>query len=707
MIAYVITNYTNLSLNRIFYYKVKKEDEKIISIGSRVKINFNNRYIEGLIVNLVKEEDIEINFPLKYISEVLDKESILTLELLKLGRWMEKKYLCSLMGAYQTMLPRPFKFSNKEKDLSKDVPYYNLVNDDIKGLSKTQIEIVNYLKDHPNSQLSDYGISSIRVLLKKGIIINKKLAINKKTSAYELSKEQKEAYLTIKNSKDLIYLLHGITGSGKTLVYLELIKDAINKGKTVLYLIPEISLSTEIKDFFNKYFPGEIALIHSNLSEKDKYLEYLKIKNKEVKLVIGARSAAFSPLTNIGLIIIDEAHAKTYNEYERSPRYKTKDIAIYRAKFNKAKLILGTATPLVSDYYKSLNGKYKLVEINKRYNAKLPKTYLIDLRKEKGKRISKVLENKIKETIRKKEQVIVLLNLKGYANITICSNCSKTVFCPNCDISLTYYKSSNLLKCNYCGYSTSLHNKCPYCHEDSLSVIGFGTEKIEEELKLKFKEARIIRMDMESTRKKGSYDKIIRDFKNKKYDILVGTQLVSKGLNFPDATLVAVINADTSLKFPSFNSSEDTYNLLSQVAGRSGRSSKEGEVYIQTYNIDHYAISTVKTNNYLDFYNKEITYRKDMSYPPFVNFLCLKLTSPSKEILIKEASKLSTYLKNNLKETVILGPLVSNIFKKYNNYELSTMIKYQDKENIYKTIKFLNNYYLSQKNLKFSFYEEE
>ena len=704
MVVGVLVDRTNLSVNKVYHYNYNLD--KKISIGSRVLVDFNNKLSEALIVSFPKETELK---KLKEVIEVIDEESILTLELLKLGRFMEKKYFTSLMSCYQTMLPKPFKLGTQEKLQDKKITYYFLDKENVK-LTVKQQEIVDYLKDKKLDRLENFSKAIIKALVNKNVLKEKKVLLStiiedkKEFKEISLSVKQQEIYNEIINSKESKYLLYGVTGSGKTLIYLHLINHYLSEGKTALLLVPEISLTIQTMNFFKNYFKENIAILHSSLSDREKYNEYLKIKRKDVRVVIGVRSAIFAPLENLGVIIIDEEHSDTYNEYSKNPKYSTKDIAIFRSEYNNAKLVLASATPLVKDYYLAEKTKeYKLLKLLNKYNDLKLNIKIIDLKENKTlSYFSKELKEKILEKLKNHEQVILFLNRKGYANYVMCASCGEVKKCPNCDISLTYYKNDNQLRCSYCEHSEKYINFCDKCHEKDLNIMGVGTEKLEEELNTLFKDYKVLRMDMDTTRKKGSYEKIINDFKNHLYDILVGTQMIAKGLDFENVTLVGVINADQSLMIPSYNAIENTYSLLSQVSGRSGRSSKQGEVIIQTYNPDNYGILEVVNQDYESFYKKEIDIRKKLLYPPFSNMLTLKVKSINIDLVKEHIIKIYKYLKLNLEETTsILGPNILNIRKLDKKYECSITLKYLEDQNLDKIIKFLKNYYNKDRYVSF------
>ena len=704
MVVGVLVDRTNLSVNKVYHYNYNLD--KKISIGSRVLVDFNNKLSEALIVSFPKETELK---KLKEVIEVIDEESILTLELLKLGRFMEKKYFTSLMSCYQTMLPKPFKLGTQEKLQDKKLTYYFLDKENVK-LTVKQQEIVDYLKNKKLDRLENFSKAIIKALVNKNVLKEKKVLLStiiedkKEFKEISLSVKQQEIYNEIIKSKESKYLLYGVTGSGKTLIYLHLINHYLSEGKTALLLVPEISLTIQTMNFFKNYFKENIAILHSSLSDREKYNEYLKIKRKDVRVVIGVRSAIFAPLENLGVIIIDEEHSDTYNEYSKNPKYSTKDIAIFRSEYNNAKLVLASATPLVKDYYLAEKTKeYKLLKLLNKYNDLKLNIKIIDLKENKTlSYFSKELKEKILEKLKNHEQVILFLNRKGYANYVMCSSCGEVKKCPNCDISLTYYKNDNQLRCSYCEHSEKYINFCDKCHEKDLNIMGVGTEKLEEELNTLFKDYKVLRMDMDTTRKKGSYEKIINDFKNHVYDILVGTQMIAKGLDFENVTLVGVINADQSLMIPSYNAIENTYSLLSQVSGRSGRSSKQGEVIIQTYNPDNYGILEVVNQDYESFYKKEIDIRKKLLYPPFSNMLTLKVKSINIDLVKEHIIKIYKYLKLNLEETTsILGPNILNIRKLDKKYECSITLKYNKDENLEKIIKFLKTYYNKDRYVSF------
>lgn len=683
------------NVDKTFEYKINEKIEKY----SRVLVPFNNRYLEGIVLNIKKKSFFDRDKVLN-VKKVLDYEAILNDELYNIALLMSKYYFASLINCLMVMLPPSLKIKSKRKETNtKTNKLYTLLHEEkIRG--NKQIEVINLLKKGPKRRdETPVSISILNNLRDKGnikeeIIDIPRINIITKNNEYVLNEEQKKSRDNIINSKKLVNLLYGVTGSGKTYVYLDLIKKTLSNNKKVIMLLPEISLTTQTIDFFKNYLQCRMAIFHSGLSISEKHEEYLKIKNDEVDLVIGARSAIFAPLNNIGLIIIDEEHTSSYKQ-DKGLLYNVFDIAQMRAKFHNLKIVLGSATPSLYTYANALKDNYNLVKINYRPEGSfLPNIKIIDLKKEKG-IFSKYLVTSIRERLARDEQILIMLNRRGYASFSECQNCGEVIKCPACDISLTYHLDSNELKCHYCDYKVRYIKKCPKCGENGLSVKGIGTEKIVEELNKLF-DVKILRMDYDTTRRKGSYEKIINAFKNKEANILVGTQMISKGLNFEDVTLSAVINADTGLNIPSFSSSEDTFSLLLQTSGRAGRGKKRGEVIIQTYNPDHYVYECLKNHSYDDFFRKEMTIRRTLKYPPYFYMIELRIVHKNEQKVIEEITKISRYLKDNLKNSIILGPSPSGILKINHNYRYSIYIKYQYEESLEKVLAFIYKNYVDK-----------
>lgn len=674
-------------------------------IGKRVLVPFSNRIVQGFVIEYTKKP---LDYKAKQIIKIVDEVPVLNEELLNLGKFMSKKYLCSLICTYQTMLPKALKANHKVKEKIKTLSYVKLnENSRYEGIKiQSQLKIIELLKNKNEILKSSIkSKSSLKKLIDKKIVLEyqKEIYRDIETSFDKqkiiLTDDQKKVALKIKDSlnKSKVILLYGVTGSGKTEVYIDVVKEVLKKGKEALILVPEISLTPQITARFKGIFGNDIAILHSSLSDGERYDEFRKIKRKEVKVVIGARSAIFAPLTNIGIIIIDEEHSESYKQ-ENNPRYNTLDIARQRSKNHNCPVLLGSATPTIESYARAMKGYYDYLELDKRVNKKpLPKVTIVDMKEEirKGnKTFSSDLLSKIKDRLEKQEQVMLLQNRRGYSNYLTCPNCGYVFKCPNCDITLTYHKTSGMMRCHYCGYAETKKDVCPNCKAKEIRQIGSGTQKIEEQIKEIFKDARVLRMDADTTSKKGSHHRIINEFNTGKYDILVGTQMIAKGLNFPNVTLVGVINGDSSLNIPNFRSSEHTFSLLDQVIGRAGRDKKEGEAVIQTFNPQHYSIVFAAKHNYKAFFSKEIMIRKKLNYPPYCFIALIKIASKDFNYGINEAKKISLFLRKNLSSTTsVLGPSIASVLKINNNYNFQAILKYKKDEKLYPVLNSLIKLY--------------
>lgn len=712
MIIGVLVELSNKNIDRVFDYSVPDCFLDKIKLGIRVKVPFGKMELEGFVVEVKDSSDIEV----KDILDVIDDEAILNSELLELGKKMQEDTLSTLISCYQIMLPKALKAKNGQVINKKFDTYYYLNKDIVcyGKLSTSQEKIINLCMEKEyvlRKELVDISLSSLNTLIKKNILLEKKLehyrlSYNEKIEPKkELTNDQRRVVdEVLANTGYYPYLLFGVTGSGKTEVYMELIEDALNKGKTSIVLVPEISLTPQMVLRFQKRFGDNIAAIHSALSDGEKYDEWRRIVSGEAKIVIGARSAIFAPLNNIGMIIIDEEHSDSYKQDDSNPRYNAKDIALLRGKYHNCPVIMGSATPSLEVFARAKKGVFRLLELPNRINGKsLPHINIVDMNemisKTKG-HFSPVLLEAISARLLKNEQIILLLNRRGYSSFVTCKNCGYTFKCPNCDITLTYHKSSRTLRCHYCGYGTKVYDTCPECHEKSINDLGVGTEKVEEELNKLFPESRILRMDFDTTSRKGMHAKMIKAFKNHEYDILLGTQIVSKGLDFDNVTLVGVINADTSLNIPDFRSSETTFSLLAQVAGRAGRSDKEGEVIIQTFNPEHYAIQYTKKHDYLGFYNREMSIRRELKYPPYYYICYVKISGKDNKYIYEESLKITKLFHNKLTNMIILGPSPCTIFKLNNIYRYGIILKYKKDEDLREVLNKVIEHYKDNRNIK-------
>ena len=508
-----------------------------------------------------------------------------------------------------------------------------------------------------------------------------------KTTALSLNAEQQVAVETILQSvqeqQSQTYLLEGITGSGKTEVYLQVIAEVLNQGKTAIMLVPEISLTPQMVQRFKSRFGEHVAVMHSGLSQGEKYDEWRKIERGEAEVVVGARSAIFAPIENIGVIIIDEEHEASYKQ-EETPRYHARDLAIWRSEYHHCPVVLGSATPSLESRARAQKNVYQRLRLTQRANqaATLPTIDVVDMWQEvengNVSSFSISLQEKLQERLEKNEQSVLLLNRRGYSSFVMCRDCGYVLPCPNCDISLTLHMDSKTMKCHYCGHEERIPYRCPNCGQDKIRYYGTGTQKVEEELQTLLPDSRILRMDVDTTRRKGAHEKILRTFGEGQADILLGTQMIAKGLDFPNVTLVGVLNADTALNLPDFRSSERTFQLLTQVSGRAGRAEKPGEVIIQSFNPEHYAIQLAKAQDYEDFYTKEMYIRHRGDYPPYYFTVQITASHPEENEAAKQMFQIATKLKQGLSpQAILLGPPPNAIMRVNNRYFYQVIIKYK------------------------------
>lgn len=699
MYAGVVVELSNKNIDKIFTYEVPSNMN--VLVGERVLVPFGKMCLEGFILEVNQKKP---EYPTKKIISLIDEKPVLNEEMIELGKWMVKKTLCTLSSAYQVMLPKALKAKNGTNISIKYDVYLEVIKEGtFKGKKKEVFELVKEKKTL-KKECNDISIYATTELIKNGYLKEIKIEKNrllegniKEYNKVILNEEQQNAVnKVISYSEFKPFLLYGVTGSGKTEVYMHIIDEVLKRGKEVIVLVPEISLTPQLTSIFKSRFKGNVAILHSRLSDGEKYDEWRRIERKEVKIAVGARSAIFAPFTNLGLIVIDEEHSSTYHQ-ENMPTYNAIDVALKRCKNHNALLVLGSATPSIESYTRAKLNIYTLLELKNRVNKQMPTVKLIDMCEEfkKGNRIiSDELKNKITERLNNNEQVIILLNRRGYTTSLVCTECGEVIKCPNCDIPLVLHKTSSKLKCHYCNYETNTFELCPKCKSKNLKSLGFGTEKLEETIKEMFK-ARVIRMDVDTTSKKGAHEEIINAFAEHKYDILIGTQMIAKGLDFKDVTLVGVINGDAGLNVPDFRSSERTFQLLNQVSGRSGRSTKKGEVIIQGLNIDHYSIRLASINDYKTFYDYEMKIRKELNYPPFCDILLIKIMDKDIDKCFIEGNKIVNYLeKANLS---VLGPSSALIPKINNIYTVQIIVKYKEYKKIYEKIKYINDHYKESK----------
>jgi primosomal protein N' (replication factor Y) (superfamily II helicase) len=623
-----------LAVDKVFSYSLPSDIGRV-ELGFRVKAPFRNGVKIGYVVGIDKKAKV---FPgLKNIHAVLDKESFLNSEMLQLSRWLASYYYCSWGEAIEAMLP---------SILRKDRCSYGPRKD--------------YLT------LADEGFIRPKDLTEAQKKVLKKIT------------ERLDSFNT--------FLLHGVTGSGKTEVYIKLIEDVLSRGRSAIVLVPEIAITPQAISRFKKCLGDNISVLHSSLTEAQRFKEWKKLKDKESAVVIGTRSAIFAPLENIGLIVIDEEHDSSYKQNE-TPRYHARDVAFQRAKFNNCPLLLGSATPALESYYKAKNGSYFLLNLPERVKEqRLPLVGIVDLKTIKRKSIAAMiftppLKSKIEEVLNRGMQAILFLNRRGFSTFIHCQKCGYVAKCKSCDIALTYHAGSKLLICHYCNYKEKLSELCPQCKGKYLSLRGIGTQRVISELYKLFPSVKAERLDSDSLSKRGELDRIISRFKERKIDILVGTQIVAKGHDFPHVELVGIILADLSLNILDFRAGESTFSLITQVAGRSGRGENRGSVIIQTYNPEHFTIKTSVDHDYESFYDQEIRRREEIDFPPFSELIKIEFRHKDE----KRVKKVVEIVKKRLTEPLdsrveVLGPAPSPVKKKRNLYRFNIIVKTKNVE---------------------------
>ena len=718
----VLIEYKAQSLNHPFSYLY--DLDKDIQVGERVIVSFNNRDVVGYVLSVSdtsksKEEiEKEIGFKISYIKEVIDESPLLNEELMKLLDTLSDYYLASKISILQAMLPpslKPRSSSLKSPKIAYD-KYVRVIDEDEEGLTAKQIELLRLIKQNEKVLVRDLSQKSIITKL----IEHKKieyLYVEKlryqlpevgEDIEKELSHEQQIAYDSIIATDKTVTLLQGVTGSGKTEIYLHLSKKCLEEGKSVLMLVPEISLTPQTVGIFLSRFKESVAVLHSGLTPAEKYDEYRKISRGDIKIVVGARSAVFAPLKNIGLIILDEEHVESYKQ-DVAPYYHAKEVAILRARYHNAKVVLGSATPSLESRARALKGTYNHVVLNKRVNNQsLPKTTIVNILDSRNlsresAMFSTLLISRIKEELAKKHQILLLLNRRGYSPYIYCRNCSHIFKCPECDIPLTYHKSDNMLKCHHCDYVETMSEVCPECGSHHLARQGFGIEKVVDEASKLFSNARILRLDSDVARIKNNVKDTIEQFKNHEADILIGTQMIAKGHDFSNVTLVAVLLADLGLSQPSFRSAERTFELLTQTVGRSGRGYELGEAIIQTYSPDHYVIKLSSKQDYESFFKKELQIRKIESYPPFTYVTKIEVGTKDKELSERIIAKIAIEINDKrMKDVQLIGPSIPYISYESGLHKRTLYLKYKDDTEVRNYLKYLQKLFENRSGVKLS-----
>ncbi|MBS7262897.1 MAG: primosomal protein N' [Eubacteriales bacterium] len=676
MFADVIVDISHKEVDELFQYSIPPEMSERIVPGMRVFVPFGKRCVEGFVMRLSEKTDIEPE-RIKPIERALDRYPVINAEMLELARYMQSKYRCNTVDSLRLMLPAEMRTGKVQP---KKTVLIRLNEDaDPTGLNERQLEIVSFLAEYDGTaektrfcKEKNVSPARVRTLVQKGVLIEE--AVEEYRRPYRIlsgegssvvpTEEQKTAIERINAAADnggAEFLLKGVTGSGKTEVYMSVISHAIERNKTAVMLVPEISLTPQMVQRFRRRFGDDVAVIHSGLSAGERFDEWRKLRTGQAHIALGARSAVFSPLENLGVLIVDEEHENTYRS-ETHPRYNAIEVAQWRARYNRAALVLGSATPSVTHYYEAQKGRYQLLELTKRANeCGLPKVEVVDMRAElvAGNRsmFSGTLYRRLKECLDEGNQAILFLNRRGYSTFVMCRKCSYVVKCPNCDVAMNYHIGRDRLVCHYCGHESPTVSVCPECGSPYIKYFGAGTQKIEEEVRRFFPEARILRMDYDTTSTKDASARIFKDFSDGKAQILIGTQMVAKGLDFPNVTLVGVMAADSLLHMPDFAAAERTFQLVTQVAGRAGRDAKQGHVVVQTYSPDHYAVLAATHQNYEEFYAEELSRRQAGAFPPFTVFMRILFSSANESAAADACGSAFTTVEKLLedhKESIIL-----------------------------------------------------
>ena len=713
MFAEVIIDIAHSEVDKVFDYKI---DDPSVTTGCRVEVPFGRQKTEGFVIGIKEHTDVPLG-KIKSIIRTLDDFPALSDDCLKLAEYIKSSYHVPFAAALRLFIPSELRGGRVRQkyvtvlSLAETPSIDEMIATLRKGSSAREQALLSLSggnKELRSEMNAKYGGSAVNALIEKGFIVTEEIKVGR-TPYKELSSFSKDVVLSDEQQKALdgitatdkrVSLLFGVTGSGKTEVYLRLINDTLKKGKTAIMLVPEIALTPQMLGQLRARFSDNVSILHSGLSKGERYDEWLRLKTGETKIAIGARSAIFAPIENVGIIIVDEEHDGSY-EAETSPRYKTIDIAIKRAEISGAKVVLGSATPSIESFDKALSGEYYLAEMKKRINGKqLPEFSVVDMRGEirrgNAGNFSAELRQGLKECLESGNQAIIFYNRRGYSRQVICRDCGYVAKCQNCDISLNYHKDYGLLKCHYCGATYNMLSACPECGSVNLSYSGAGTQKIVSELNELFPTAKILRMDNDTTQTKDGHFKILKEFSDKKADFLVGTQMVAKGHDFPSVTLVGILDADMSLYFSDYRSGERTFQLITQVAGRSGRADKKGKVVLQTYNPENEVLSCAINYDYERFFNREKAIRKSTGFPPYA--LIVRVMVESEEDAKALETLKSIYVKtskiydNHRENFLFFNKMKSPVKRIKNKYRYQILMRLQGdvntiKDEIYEAVK--------------------
>lgn len=700
------------SIKKEFLYKVPSYyiSKNTIKAGDIVQVPFNQAKVDGVVTKVIEIKEDTVDFKLR---DIIKKYPFkLSAEMLQLGKILARYYGTAIIDFLRLMLP--------PKAGVKYQFFYNVTtcNAVFSNRAYSQKKIYNELANSGPLTIEKLANklnmtksavrSTMTTLVKKGLVKKERKIIYMKQSPisnlkekrhYSLTPEQQRAIKTIRESylkEKKTVLLHGVTGSGKTEVYIRCIEKVLKQGKQALLLVPEISLTPQMLSIFRLRFPGKVAELHSKLSPSERFSEWQRIYNNDAKVVIGARSAVFAPLKKLGLIIIDEEHDSSYKQFD-FPYYDARKVAQLRAKQHDVLLILGSATPSIESYYQASNNKFGYAKLTKRvFNRPLPTIEIIDMREElkSGNRLifSRKLLKGLQQTLSLGYQSILFLNRRGHSTFVLCRDCGFVLKCPYCDISLTYHFKDKLAKCHYCGFQVKAPDICPSCRSIKIRYFGAGTQKVEREVQRLFPKISTLRVDSDATAKKGALENIMKRFRRQEAQVLIGTQTVAKGLDFPKVALVGVISADTALNMPDFRAAERTFQQITQVSGRAGRGSIPGKVYVQTYSPESFAIKTACNNDFENFYNEELQNRYILKYPPFCCLLNIVFTGPYEKQILKESTKIRQRIENQFGNNIdIFGPAPSPRAKIKDNFRYNILLKAKDPKPLIKIQDFLKN----------------
>lgn len=699
--AEIITSITNKNVDRIFDYAIPESIENEICIGMRVNVPFGkgNKVYEGYVIGFSDSSDVPVE-KIKSILSIKDKYPIFSKNTIKLAKFMQDKYYSTLSECLQCIMPAVTKDKIKRYAyLNRSAENFNGFYQQIISKNNLQSKVLKFLSEFDGTSINEIKTvleittAPINALEKKGLIkiydreIKREVldfSSVKRSAPFNPTDEQKVA---IEFAKNKLYsedkkpiLIHGVTGSGKTEIYLQIIEEVLQNGKQAIVLVPEISLTPQTVNRFMQRFGKRVSVTHSRLSVAERFDQWKKAREGEISIMIGPRSAIFTPFSNLGLIIIDEEHEHTYKS-ETTPKYDAREVACELGRLCDALVVFGSATPDINSYYKTQIGEYDLVTIKNRVNNSFPEVNVVDMREEleNGNKsiFSYDLLNAIEDNLLNGRQTILFLNRRGHSTFVSCRKCGYVMECQDCNVNYTYHISTNKLICHYCGKVAENPSKCPRCGSAYIKYFGAGTQKVEQETKKMFPEARVLRMDMDTTSGKNGHENIIKKFASGEADILIGTQMIAKGLDFPNVSVVGVIAADISLNAGDFKCAENTFQMLTQVSGRAGRAKVKGKVFIQTYNPEHYSIQFAKDNDYISFYNHEIEIRNQMTYPPFSNIFFIMFTSDNEKKVIVALNKLLDIMikfnKNNQFDHI--GPSPASISKIKNQYRWKIIVK--------------------------------